>query len=77
MKKINKYVTEELHLEVIGYTWQGFKAEMLYPLYNPSCVPKNMLQAKAIAGDFQSLISAKVIGNKKEIVETITQTKLK
>ena len=58
-------------LEVEGYTWQGYKSRYAYSVdsKNP---PKTYAECKRIAGDFESLITAKVVTCKTVTRRTIT-----
>jgi len=61
-------------LEVVGQAWGNFQSEHTYRIDDDTKIPTNEAEAKAIAVDFQSLISARVI---KEVhMVEITETPL-
>lgn len=71
------YITEGSSLHVKGRIWQGQKAEHEYPLNNLGTIPTTLAQAKSMAGDFESLESAKVVTVRREVTETKTTRRLK
>jgi hypothetical protein len=77
MTKKDTYTTTQKVLKVKGFTWGGFKAEHEYTLKSSDKAPTTLLEAKRLAGDFESLDSATVVIITKEIKETTTFQKLK
>lgn len=75
--KTNNYILEIPKLEVRGTAWGGFEAEHSYTLRSNEPYPTTLAEAKRIAGDFQSLSSAKVVITTKEVKETVVTKRLK
>ena len=75
--KTNNYIVEIPKLEVKGHTWGGFAAEHSYVLPLNSIHPKTLAEAKRIAGDFESLTSARIVITTKEVKETVVTKRLK
>ncbi len=75
--KNNRYSTIDCELHVTGHLWSGPKASHVYRIDSENSIPKSMADAKRIAGDFESLETAKIIITEQEISETTQTRRLK
>ena len=71
--KSEDYILEKLEVEVAGVLWCGARGNRLYPVRRGTPIPATIADAKAIAWDFQSLTSAKLIRTVKT-VHQVTET---
>ena len=74
--KTSSWTVEGATLHVTGHIWQGNKTSHEYSLHGKSH-PKNLREAKSIAGDFSELTSASVVVTKREVTESVTTKHLK
>lgn len=83
MKTTRTYRTNRSVLRVTGLLWSGPKTSSEYPLHvigQPKLEgvpPRNLAEARLIAGDFESLTSAKLVTTIYDVAETVITKKLK
>ena len=70
-----KYIETTRQLHVTGYLWGGGKGLYNYTVKDPA--PTTLIEANKIAGDFESLITAKIITIHREVTETVMTKHLK
>jgi hypothetical protein len=71
----NKSTSRSAILHVKGITWSGYNSQYDYSV-DPDNPPNDYQSVKRIAGDFETVTSAKLIVNVMTIENTSTQKKI-